>query len=571
MLTPLCRQVRAWLLRWVRSGTSTVVAFQAACGVSSKVSADGSRSISIRYPLLHYFFLTAAAAGNELAYIVGLPALYWFVDVPLARRVCISWTLIYFVGQSAKDLARLPRPPSPPVTKLETHYETEYGWPSTHAMVSLVLPLYMVYAAVDLGHALSLPLCLLLCFIWCASITLSRLYCGVHSVCDLVGGLLLGSCVLAVSCCIGANVDEFIIHHPFAPIAALLISTAAIWSYPAPLTWTNAYGDTSLIIAVGAGISCASSVYCQRFESMNMSISGDTYMEQLLSCGQIALFFILRLAIGCCILFLTRSGMKRLSQSIWLPLALPSYLVYCSTLPSPVASPECDSDVRVDATKSAADTDTSYQWPNGTANQKKHNKTDSPRQKCDATADDDGEWELTPMPTTQQDGLHQRATNTTTNAEVTTSGKVRTSAAHRPSPVAIPSSVASANDRLTPVPPLQFRFGQSGLGQPCPVGVSGLAPCPSPISALLSTFSSAKSLVHPSTSTPQPSPRHKLLPATDTHPCLVEFLHAASGRTFVINPLHIYLIEVPIKFVTYFAVGFNAVFTVPLLFKCIGL
>ena len=38
------------------------------------------------------------------------------------------------IGQLIKDLLRLPRPPAGKIKKLERHFETEYGLPSTHTM-----------------------------------------------------------------------------------------------------------------------------------------------------------------------------------------------------------------------------------------------------------------------------------------------------------------------------------------------------------------------------------------------------------------------------------------------------
>ena len=50
---------------------------------------------------------------------------------------------MYF-GQATKDLLCMPRPASPPLVKLEERYVKEYGFPSTHAMVSAGLPISVV-------------------------------------------------------------------------------------------------------------------------------------------------------------------------------------------------------------------------------------------------------------------------------------------------------------------------------------------------------------------------------------------------------------------------------------------
>lgn len=44
-----------------------------------------------------------------------------------------------YIGQVMKDLLKLPRPVSPPVVKLETRVDAEYGLPSTHAMAATAI------------------------------------------------------------------------------------------------------------------------------------------------------------------------------------------------------------------------------------------------------------------------------------------------------------------------------------------------------------------------------------------------------------------------------------------------
>jgi hypothetical protein len=83
----------------------------------------GSVRIGYRSAFLHWFFHGAAALGNELFYITFFPLMVWCVDEAVTRRTITWWVLIYYVGQLIKDVLRLPRPPSPPVLRLERHYE----------------------------------------------------------------------------------------------------------------------------------------------------------------------------------------------------------------------------------------------------------------------------------------------------------------------------------------------------------------------------------------------------------------------------------------------------------------
>lgn len=55
--------------------------------------------------------------------------------------------VVMYVGQVLKDLLKLPRPCSPPVVKLETRVDAEYGLPSTHAMAATAISFTLLLSA----------------------------------------------------------------------------------------------------------------------------------------------------------------------------------------------------------------------------------------------------------------------------------------------------------------------------------------------------------------------------------------------------------------------------------------
>jgi hypothetical protein len=95
--------------------------------------------------LLYYIFSFGASLGNEIFYIVYFSFGLWCCDSYVFRRVSVVWAVIMYIGQAAKDLICWPRPSSPPAIRLEERYELEYGMPSTHAMVGVVIPFMAVY------------------------------------------------------------------------------------------------------------------------------------------------------------------------------------------------------------------------------------------------------------------------------------------------------------------------------------------------------------------------------------------------------------------------------------------
>ncbi|KAL0175076.1 hypothetical protein M9458_031044, partial [Cirrhinus mrigala] len=55
--------------------------------------------------------------------------------------------VVMYIGQVMKDILKLPRPSSPPVVKLETRVDAEYGMPSTHAMAATAISFTLLLSA----------------------------------------------------------------------------------------------------------------------------------------------------------------------------------------------------------------------------------------------------------------------------------------------------------------------------------------------------------------------------------------------------------------------------------------
>ena len=95
------------------------------------------------------YFRMATELGYEMFYILVLPLIHYNFDSVILRQMLILWSMSMYIGQALKSLIRWKRPPSPPVYKLENNpvLEQEYGFPSTHAIVSTVLPFYFTFAS----------------------------------------------------------------------------------------------------------------------------------------------------------------------------------------------------------------------------------------------------------------------------------------------------------------------------------------------------------------------------------------------------------------------------------------
>ncbi|MEQ2298991.1 hypothetical protein AMECASPLE_010900, partial [Ameca splendens] len=135
----------------------------------------------VRNWLLHYLFLLSAGLGHEVFYITCLPWIHWNLDPFLCRRLVNMWTIVMYIGQVMKDLLKLPRPPSPPVVKLETRVDAEYGLPSTHAMAATAISFTLLLSAPSRVQ-FCFQIGLLIAATTSSLVSLSRLYTGMHSV-----------------------------------------------------------------------------------------------------------------------------------------------------------------------------------------------------------------------------------------------------------------------------------------------------------------------------------------------------------------------------------------------------
>ncbi|XP_076590856.1 sphingosine-1-phosphate phosphatase 2 isoform X2 [Chaetodon auriga] len=251
--------------------------------------ADGGCSTpqyEVRNWLLHFLFLFSAGLGHEIFYITCLPCVHWSVDPFLCRRLVNMWAVVMYVGQVMKDMLKLPRPPSPPVVKLETRVDAEYGLPSTHAMAATAISFTLLLSApsriqfqFEVGLLIAATLSSLVC--------LSRLYTGMHSV-------LLTSRI--------------------SPVVALALPFFLCYTYPELEHYSTTRGDTTTILGAGAGSSVGYWVneqLGQTFEPQGvLPVPLPTLTADTLALGAARLF------VGAVALVGTRQVMKTLSLQV---------------------------------------------------------------------------------------------------------------------------------------------------------------------------------------------------------------------------------------------------------------
>ncbi|KAK5868244.1 hypothetical protein PBY51_009276 [Eleginops maclovinus] len=215
----------------------------------------GSRpQYEVRNWFLHVLFLVSAGLGNEVFYITCLPFIQWSLDPFLCRRLVNMWAVVMYFGQMMKDILKLPRPSSPPVVKLETRVGAEYGLPSTHAMSATAISFTVLLSATsriqfqfEWGLLIAVTLSSLVC--------LSRFYTGMHSILDVLCGVLISALILCSTYPYWESIDHFQLTSSASPLVAMGLTILLNYTYPQLDHYSTTRGDTSTILGVGAGCS----------------------------------------------------------------------------------------------------------------------------------------------------------------------------------------------------------------------------------------------------------------------------------------------------------------------------
>ncbi|XP_009877449.1 PREDICTED: sphingosine-1-phosphate phosphatase 2, partial [Apaloderma vittatum] len=157
----------------------------------------------------YYLFKFSAALGEEIFYITFLPFIYWNLDHSVSRRMIIVWsaTAISFSFLSA------------------TADQYEYPF--------------------ELGLAAAFVVSTLVC--------LSRLYTGMHTVLDVIGGALISAALLVLLYPAWDAIDHLLLTSPFCPLISIVVPLLLCYNYPKLDYYSPTRGDTTTILGAGAG------------------------------------------------------------------------------------------------------------------------------------------------------------------------------------------------------------------------------------------------------------------------------------------------------------------------------
>ncbi|XP_078058566.1 sphingosine-1-phosphate phosphatase 2-like [Mustelus asterias] len=261
----------------------------------------------------YYLFRFAAALGQEIFYITFLPFTYWNFDPFVTRRLVGVWAIVMYLGQASKDIIKWPRPLSPPVVKLETRVDAEYGMPSTHAMAATAISFTFLIATIY-RYKYSVAFGLMASTVLSALVSLSRLYTGMHTVLDVICGVLITAVLMALTYPFWNILDNFQLTNPLTPIIAIVLPFFMSYNYPELDHYSPTRGDTTIILGVASG--CTVGFWMNYQYGRTYEPTGSLPFEIPSITLEVVSLAIARFLIGIVVLVATRQVVKTLSLKV---------------------------------------------------------------------------------------------------------------------------------------------------------------------------------------------------------------------------------------------------------------
>ncbi|KAL1886632.1 Long-chain base-1-phosphate phosphatase [Paecilomyces lecythidis] len=219
---------------------------------------------------------------------------------------------VFFSG-FIKDLFCLPRPLSPPLTRITMSGSAalEYGFPSTHSTNAVSVAVYALYLLTSPDTVMSPWLNIVLqgtLYLYVFSIVIGRLYCGMHGFFDVFIGCALGAFIAFVQCRYGEAFDEMVVTGSLKQLLLIiLIILVFVRIHPEPADDCPCFDDSVAFAGVAVGCEIAYWHYAQTSYSWSAPIPG-TVPYSLEGMGLIKT--IVRLSLGVLVIFAWRGIMK---------------------------------------------------------------------------------------------------------------------------------------------------------------------------------------------------------------------------------------------------------------------
>lgn len=165
---------------------------------------------------------------------------------------------VFFSG-FVKDMLCLPRPLSPPLTRITMSGSAalEYGFPSTHSTNAVSVAAYAILLLRQNESNISPEMSRnlqILAYLYASSIVLGRVYCGMHGFFDVIVGSLLGVAIAYAQFYLGPLKDEYLFSGTFQSLFVIfLVICVLVRIHPEPADNCPCFDDSVAFAGVVLG------------------------------------------------------------------------------------------------------------------------------------------------------------------------------------------------------------------------------------------------------------------------------------------------------------------------------
>jgi len=194
--------------------------------------------------------------GSHEFYVICFPILYLgWGDLYIGRQLLLVLSTGIWFGNWFKDYLCLPRP-LPPAQKLSPKYHDEYGFPSTHSVCGLAIPFYFIFTFLEFNtwqfYVASLFGLSFVCLV-----SYSRMYLGMHTLPDIIGGLAVAVVVLTFWFNFGFElVEDWILTGSYVPFWSVVIGAFLLTMQPESVGHCVCFDDSVCFIGSIVGGMC---------------------------------------------------------------------------------------------------------------------------------------------------------------------------------------------------------------------------------------------------------------------------------------------------------------------------
>ncbi|KAJ1896047.1 Long-chain base-1-phosphate phosphatase [Kickxella alabastrina] len=215
-----------------------------------------------RSDVLDTLFVLTGMLGNHAFFMLALPFLHVFGGGQFARGLTfvVLWS-IYFSGW-VKDYVSAPRPASPPIAQITRSpaHTFEYGFPSSHTTYVVATILYISHFMM---HVWGSSLVSIVVF-WAVGvfIVVGRIYCGLHSFIDIVGGIGIGVVEALGFVAFYPRIDALLLSTP-GPLYMAVVLYLALKNIPRSLDLCPCCVDSFCATSVTLGLAVGTWVHAR--------------------------------------------------------------------------------------------------------------------------------------------------------------------------------------------------------------------------------------------------------------------------------------------------------------------